>query len=85
MALGLGLMALILLTLVRADLLDNWRKGLPADAPNRFLVNIQPDQVQADLAILRRQWRACARVVSDGARPSGGNKRQAGVVAGLCG
>src|SRR5882672_5503485 len=29
MALGLGLMALILLTLVRSDLLDNWRKGLP--------------------------------------------------------
>ena len=47
MALGLGLMALILLTLVRADLLDNWRNSLPADAPNRFLVNVQPDQVQA--------------------------------------
>ncbi len=47
MALGLGLMALILLTLVRADLLDNWRNSLPADAPNRFLVNIQSDQVQA--------------------------------------
>ena len=46
-ALGLGLMALILLTLVRAELLDNWRNSLPADAPNRFLVNIQPDQVQA--------------------------------------
>ncbi len=46
-ALGLGLMALILLTLVRADLLDNWRNSLPVDAPNRFLVNIQPDQVQA--------------------------------------
>ena len=47
MALGLGLMALILLTLVRADLLENWRNGLPVDAPNRFVVNIQPDQVQA--------------------------------------
>jgi putative ABC transport system permease protein len=46
-ALGLGLMALILLTLVRSDLLDSWRNSLPADAPNRFLVNIQPDQVQA--------------------------------------
>jgi putative ABC transport system permease protein len=45
MAIGLGLMALILLTLVRADLLESWRKGLPADAPNRFLVHIQPDQV----------------------------------------
>ncbi|HWQ37206.1 MAG TPA: FtsX-like permease family protein [Burkholderiales bacterium] len=46
-ALGLGLMALILLTLVRSDLLASWQKSLPADAPNRFLVNIQPDQVEA--------------------------------------
>jgi len=45
-ALGLGLMALILLTLVRADLLRTWRASLPVDAPNRFLVGIQPDQVQ---------------------------------------
>jgi putative ABC transport system permease protein len=47
MALGLGLMALILLTLVRSDLLNGWRNSVPADAPNRFLVNVQPDQVQA--------------------------------------
>src|SRR5579859_2869031 len=47
MALGLGLMALILLTLVRSDLLNGWRNSLPADAPNRFLVNVQPDQVPA--------------------------------------
>jgi putative ABC transport system permease protein len=45
-ALGIGIMALVLLTLVRGDLLDNWRQTLPADAPNRFLVNIQPDQVE---------------------------------------
>ncbi len=44
-ALGLGLMALILLTLVRSDLLASWQKSLPPQAPNRFLVNIQPDQV----------------------------------------
>jgi putative ABC transport system permease protein len=44
-ALGLGMMALILLTLVRSDLLESWQKSLPPDAPNRFLVNIQPDQV----------------------------------------
>ncbi len=46
-ALGLGIMALLLLTLTRGDLLDNWRTTLPADAPNRFLVNIQPDQTEA--------------------------------------
>jgi putative ABC transport system permease protein len=44
-ALGLGMMALILLTLVRSDLLESWQKSLSPDAPNRFLVNIQPDQV----------------------------------------
>ena len=43
-ALSLGGMALLLLTLVRADLLENWRMRLPPDAPNRFIVNIQPDQ-----------------------------------------
>lgn len=46
-ALGLGLMALLVLTLVRDDLLHNWRTSLPPDAPNRFLVNIQPDQLPA--------------------------------------
>ena len=45
-ALGLGLMALLLLTFVRTDLLDRWRDALPADAPNRFIINVQPDQVQ---------------------------------------
>lgn len=44
-ALGIGIMALVLLTLVRGDLLASWKKSLPPDAPNRFLVNIQPDQV----------------------------------------
>lgn len=44
-ALGLGLMALLTLTLIRNDLLGAWQASLPPDAPNRFLVNIQNDQV----------------------------------------
>jgi len=44
-SLGLGLMVLLLLTLVRTDLLARWRDSLPADAPNRFVINVQPDQV----------------------------------------
>lgn len=43
-ALSLGGMALLLLTFVRADLMDSWRSRLPPDAPNRFIVNIQPGQ-----------------------------------------
>jgi putative ABC transport system permease protein len=44
-ALALGIMALLLLTLVRGDLLRTWRATLPADAPNTFLINIQPEQL----------------------------------------
>lgn len=43
-ALGLGMAALLLLTLVRGDLLQDWRGMAPPDAPNRFVINIQPDQ-----------------------------------------
>jgi putative ABC transport system permease protein len=46
-ALALGIMALLTLTLVRADLLRTWHESLPRDAPNRFIINIQPDQVTA--------------------------------------
>ena len=43
-ALGLGLTALLLLTLARDDLLASWRRSVPPDAPNRFIINIQPEQ-----------------------------------------
>jgi putative ABC transport system permease protein len=52
-ALGVGIMALVLLTLVRGDLLASWKKSLPPDAPNRFLVNIQPDQLEPLRAFFR--------------------------------
>lgn len=42
---SLGLMALILLALVRGDLLQSWQASLPADAPNRFIINIQAAQI----------------------------------------
>lgn len=44
-ALALGYMALLLLTVTRNDLLDAWRQAIPPEAPNRFVVNIQPDQL----------------------------------------
>lgn len=43
-ALGLGMTALLLLTLIRGDLLNDWQRMTPPDAPNRFVINIQPDQ-----------------------------------------
>ena len=44
-SLGLGLMALLLLTFVRTDLLDRWQLQLAEEAPNRFIINVQDDQV----------------------------------------
>ncbi|WP_374255236.1 ABC transporter permease [Aquabacterium sp.] len=45
-ALGVGLLALMLLVLIRTDLFDSWRAATPADAPDRFVINILPDQVE---------------------------------------
>lgn len=46
-AFGIGIMLLLLLSLVRGDLLASWEKTLPQDAPNQFLINILPQQVEA--------------------------------------
>jgi putative ABC transport system permease protein len=46
-SMAIGLMALWVLILLRTDLIDSWRSATPPDAPNRFVVNVQPDQAQA--------------------------------------
>lgn len=46
-ALGLGLTTLLLLTIARDDLLASWRSRVPADAPNRFVINLQSGQREA--------------------------------------
>jgi putative ABC transport system permease protein len=46
-ALAVGLLALVLLVLLRTDLISSWRQATPPDAPNRFVINIMPDQNEA--------------------------------------
>jgi putative ABC transport system permease protein len=46
-SLAVGLLALVLLVLLRTDLIDSWRQATPAAAPDRFVINIQPDQREA--------------------------------------
>lgn len=46
-ALGIGLMCLLLIAMTRNDLVAGWRKSTPPDAPNEFLIDIQPDQRDA--------------------------------------
>lgn len=54
-ALSIGLMAMLLLTVIRGDLLATWQGSMPADAPNRFIINIQPEQREALASELRKQ------------------------------
>ncbi|MDR6445716.1 putative ABC transport system permease protein [Paraburkholderia terricola] len=46
-ALGIGLMCLLLIAMTRDDLVAGWRKSTPPDAPNEFIIDIQPDQREA--------------------------------------
>jgi putative ABC transport system permease protein len=54
-ALSLGFMALMLLTVVRGDLISAWKQQLPSDAPNRFVINIQPEDRDALLAFFKER------------------------------
>jgi putative ABC transport system permease protein len=61
-ALAVGLLALVLLVLLRTDLIDSWRRATPPDAPNRFVINVMPEQEQAfrklldDAGVARYDW-----------------------------
>jgi putative ABC transport system permease protein len=61
-ALAVGLLALVLLVLLRTDLISSWRQATPADAPNRFVINLQPDQeapfkaVLAETGVAKYDW-----------------------------
>jgi putative ABC transport system permease protein len=61
-AFGLGVMVLLLLSIVRGDLLEGWRRTLPPHTPNQFLINIQPDQVQALQTFLAAHGVAAAQL-----------------------
>ena len=52
-SLAVGLLALVLLVLLRTDLISSWRQATPADAPNRFVINIMPEQGVAFRTALR--------------------------------
>ena len=61
-ALAVGLLALVLLVLLRTDLISSWRQATPPDAPNRFVINLQPEQAEpfkqslAAAGITRYDW-----------------------------
>ena len=52
-ALAVGLLALVLLVLLRTDLINSWRKATPVNAPNRFVINVMPDQADRFVKTLK--------------------------------
>jgi len=61
-SLAVGLLALVLLVLLRTDLISSWRAATPPDAPNRFVINVMPEQGPAftqalkDAGVTRFDW-----------------------------
>lgn len=53
-ALAMGLAILLLLSIIRTDLIQGWQNTIPDDAPNTFLINIQPGQ-RGDIQTLLTQ------------------------------
>jgi putative ABC transport system permease protein len=76
-ALAVGLLALVLLVLLRTDLIAAWRHATPPDAPNRFVINMQPEQGEAFRKQLTDAGVAALRLVPDDPRPAGGHQRPA--------
>jgi putative ABC transport system permease protein len=78
-ALSVGLLALVLLVLLRTDLVNSWRQATPPDAPDRFVINLQPDQAQPfqqrlkDAGVTRYDWYPMVRgrLVSVNGQPVG--------------
>ena len=59
-AFGLGIMMLLLISLVRGDLLAEWQDQLPPEAPNYFLINVQPSEMTAVKTMLAERGLATA-------------------------
>jgi putative ABC transport system permease protein len=52
---AMAIMLLLMLLLVRTSLIDEWQTQLPEDAPNHFMINIGPENVQPIEQLLRTE------------------------------
>jgi putative ABC transport system permease protein len=62
-AFGTGIMALLLLGIIRTDLDGDWRQSLPADLPNYFFINIPGASRDAFISYLRARGARTSRVL----------------------
>ncbi len=73
-AFGAGLMVLLVLGVVRDDLDGDWRRSLPADAPNYFFVNIPPADRVAFTQFLEERGARFFADAAHAARPADGHQ-----------
>jgi len=62
-AFGAGIMVLLLLGILRADLNGDWQRALPADLPNYFFINIPPGERDAFVEFLKGQGARTTKVL----------------------
>ncbi|MGH8267335.1 MAG: ABC transporter permease [Steroidobacteraceae bacterium] len=62
-AFGTGIMVLLLLGILRADLNSDWRRTLPADLPNYFFINIPPAERADFIRFVQAQGARTTRVL----------------------
>jgi putative ABC transport system permease protein len=52
---SMAIMMLLMLLLLRTSLIDEWQAQLPTDAPNHFVINVNPEDVPLIEELLRAQ------------------------------
>jgi putative ABC transport system permease protein len=52
---AMAMMLLLVLTLIRTSLIDNWQAQIPPETPNHFMLNISPSQVSEVEQLLRAE------------------------------
>ena len=73
MVFSITIMSLLILTLLRTDLIEEWQAQLPANTPNHFMMNITQNQIEgienffAENGIQGNQFYPCLLYTSDAA------------------
>jgi putative ABC transport system permease protein len=62
-AFGTGIMVLLLLSIIRADLNSEWRRTLPPDLPNYFFINIPPAEREDFIRYVQERGARTTRVL----------------------
>jgi len=57
-ALGIAMLAILLLIVIRFNVLDAWQTSVPPGVNNRFILNVLPDQKESVEGILSQQLRS---------------------------